>query len=187
MLEVLGKRVKEGMNIQGVPTSKKTERLGRTLGIPLTPINENTCIDVAIDGADEIAEGQLVKGGGGSLVREKIIDAYAGRLIIIADSTKVVPQLGAFPLPVEVVPFGWQMTAAVLESLGCRVQLRTQQNEIFLSDNGNYIVDCHFTSISDPAKLHAQINQIAGVVENGLFINMATDIFVGNRIIKGGN
>ncbi|AUJ24812.1 ribose-5-phosphate isomerase RpiA [Virgibacillus dokdonensis] len=175
-LEELKRCVREGLHIQGIPTSKQTEKLAEEYGIPLTDFSEVTKIDVSIDGADEFdPDFQLIKGGGGSLVREKIVAEAADKRIVIVDNTKRVDKLGRFPLPVEVVPFGWQKTASYLESFGCAPVLRKVNQQPFVSDNGNYILDCAFGSIEHPKILHEQLKQLVGVVETGLFINM-TDI-----------
>lgn len=175
-LEELKRCVREGVDIQGIPTSKQTEKLAEAYGIPLTDFSKVTKIDVSIDGADEVdPDFQLIKGGGGSLVREKIVAEAADKRIIIVDNTKSVDKLGRFPLPVEVVPFGWQKTASYLERFGCTPVLRKVNQQPFISDNGNYILDCAFGSIDQPKTLHEQLKQLVGVVETGLFINM-TDI-----------
>nr|WP_095742971.1 ribose-5-phosphate isomerase RpiA [Sediminibacillus massiliensis] len=181
MLKKLGERIKtEGLKITGIPTSLKTERLAKELGIPLTDFSDMEKIDVAIDGADEVDQHfNLLKGGGGSLVREKIVDAIADELIVIIDDSKRVDQLGAFPLPVEVVPFGWQVTANRIAELGCDPVLRKKDGEVFVSDNGNYILDCRFDHILDPEDLHKQLKSLVGVVETGLFTGMADKVISG--------
>lgn len=177
MLKKLGEQVKNGLNVQGIPTSKKTERLARELGIPLTDFSAVTHIDLAIDGADEVdGKLNLLKGGGGSLVREKIVDAMAEQFIVIADETKLVTQLGAFSLPVEVLPFGWQVTAKRIAETGCKPTLRKKENEIFVSDNGNYVLDCEYGSILQPKALHEELKLLVGVVETGLFVDMADNV-----------
>lgn len=133
MLEKLGDRVQAGLNIQGIPTSVETEKLANTYGIPLTGFTDIETIDLAIDGADEVdPELNLIKGGGGSLVREKVVDAPAEQLIIIVDDSKLVKQLGDYPLPVEVVPFGWELTAKKVTGLGAEVQLRKTDTGVFV-------------------------------------------------------
>ncbi|WP_145523783.1 ribose-5-phosphate isomerase RpiA [Virgibacillus sp. SK37] len=179
MLKKLGELVKDGLSIQGIPTSQRTERLARELGIPLTDFSEVTKVDIAIDGADEVDGNlNLLKGGGGSLVREKIVDSASDKLIIIVNDKKIVSTLGDFPLPVEVVPFGWEVTARKLEALGCAPTLRKGKNQIFISDNGNYILDCKFEKISNPKELHESLKETVGVVETGLFISMADQVIV---------
>nr|WP_276537557.1 ribose 5-phosphate isomerase A [Oceanobacillus jeddahense] len=180
MLKKLAKRMEEeGLQIKGIPSSKKTEKLANELGIPLTTFAENSKIDLAIDGADEIDEHlQLSKGGGGSLVREKMVDSIADYFIVIAGEDKLVKSLGEFPLPVEVVPFGWELTEKRLANLGCQTALRYQEDERFISDNGNYIIDCQFEIIDDPEKLHSEIKSLLGVVETGLFVNIADEVII---------
>ena len=137
-------------------------------------------IDIDIDGADEIdGEMNLIKGGGGALLREKIVAAASREFIVIADDSKRVEILGKFPLPVEIVSFGWRHTAAKLVALGCHTSLRQRDAKTFITDNGNYILDCHFSSIPDPSALEQQINNIPGVVESGLFVKMAGRVIVG--------
>jgi len=182
MLQRLGQRVGEGLDIKGIPSSKKTERLATELGIPLTDISSVDRIDIAIDGADEVdSELNLLKGGGGSLVREKVVDATADKLIIIIDDSKMVSELGDFPLPVEVVPFGWKITAQNIANLGAVTSLRKKGRNVFVSDNGNYILDCKFDKITEPKKLHEAIKQMVGVVETGLFVKMA------DKVVKARN
>lgn len=179
MLKKLGAHVHEGLNIRGIPTSKKTERLARELGIPLTDFSEIERIDLAIDGADEIDDCfALIKGGGGSLVREKIVDSAAEELIIIADETKFVNQLGAFPLPVEILPFGWQLTAKRIAEFGCHTERRSKDGNPFISDNGNYVLDCAFLKIDSPKKLHEELKSLIGVVETGLFVDMTDKVLL---------
>ncbi|SHH42594.1 ribose-5-phosphate isomerase RpiA [Virgibacillus chiguensis] len=181
-LEELKRCVREGLHIQGIPTSKQTEKLAEAYGIPLTDFSKVTKIDVAIDGADEVdPDFQLMKGGGGSLVREKIVAEAADKRIIIVDNTKSVDKLGRFPLPVEVVPFGWQKTASYLERFGCTPVLRKVNQQPFVSDNGNYILDCAFGSIEHPKTLHGQLKQLVGVVETGLFIDMTDIVLTANN------
>ncbi len=178
----LGERVKEGLDIIGIPTSRNTEELAKSLGIPLGDINEYQSIDLTIDGADEVdPHFNLIKGGGGALLREKIIAHASKYEVIVVDERKIKDFLGKFPLPVEVTPFGYLRTMKVLESLGCRASLRKKNDGIFVTDNGNYIVDCHFGKIEEPEKLERKIDEIPGVVEVGLFINLANEIIVGKK------
>lgn len=179
LLKKLGKLVEEGLQIRGIPSSLKTERLAIELGIPLTDFSKATHIDIAIDGADEIDNKfNLLKGGGGSLVREKVVDRIADQLIIIVDASKVVSQLGAFPLPVEVLPFGWQIVAENIERIGGVPTLRKRENRVFISDNGNYILDCKFDIIENPKQLHERLKLLVGVVETGLFCEMTDEVIV---------
>lgn len=179
MLEKLAERIKEGLTIKGIPSSLKTERFAKQLGIPLTDFSNTTKIDIAIDGADEVDPNlHLLKGGGGSLVREKIVDQAADRLIIIVDSSKTVSKLGDSPLPVEVLPFGFEVTTEQIAAFGCTPVLRKRDGQPFVSDNGNYIVDCKFASIEDPQALHEKLKHITGVVETGLFPQMAHNVII---------
>ncbi|WP_200410977.1 ribose-5-phosphate isomerase RpiA [Virgibacillus salexigens] len=183
MLDKLAEKVKEGLKVQGVPTSKKTEKLAKHLGIPIVDFATITKVDLAIDGADEVDPSfHLIKGGGGSLVREKIVDANAQQLIIIIDETKKVPQLGTYPLPIEIVPFGWQKTAEAIAAFGVEPKLRKlSEQDVFVSDNGNYILDCPFKLIEDPHSLHQQLKQLVGVIETGLFTSMADIVIAGEE------
>ena len=183
-VESLGRLLRDGQlkDIQGVPTSNSTERLARQWEIPLTTLRQHPLLDVTVDGADEIGPGLvLIKGQGGALLHEKIV-ARASRLeIIVADQAKVVQVLGTrSPLAVEVIPFGWPTYERALRGLGCEPALRMVDDEPFLTDEHNYVVDCHFPRIDEPAALERELNLIPGVVENGLFINLAHRVFVGS-------
>lgn len=180
-IQRIGQMVKDGLAIKAIATSLQSENMAKELGIPLTSFGEIEQIDVTIDGADEIDERfQLIKGGGGALLREKIVAAATKYYIIIADESKLVKHLGKFPLPVEVVRFGYQSTLKRIGYLGCRIEIRKKDNSIFITDNGNYIADCSFGTIADPASIHEQINAITGVVETGLFINMTDLVITGS-------
>lgn len=182
MLKLLGEHVQAGLKVQGIPSSIETERLANEHGIPITDFTNVDTIDVAIDGADEADPNlNLIKGGGGSLLREKIVDAPARQLIIIVDESKLVKQLGAFPLAVEVVPFGWKLVAKKIADLGAKTQLRKTDTDIFASDNGNYILDCSFQEIHEPAQLHDDLKAMVGVVETGLFAGMADRVIVASE------
>ncbi len=179
-IRYLGEKVKQGMRITAIATSDETERLGLQCGIKFSKMDAVEHIDIDIDGADEIDQQRnLIKGGGGALLREKIVAAGSKTFIVIADESKMVGVLGRFPLPVEIIPFGWQHTARRLLLLGCKTIIRQKEAKPFITDNGNYILDCHFASIPDPVALQQQINNIPGVVENGLFVKMATRIVIG--------
>lgn len=179
-IQYLGEKVKQGMQITAVATSDETERLALQCGIKVGEMDAADHIDIDIDGADEIDRRlNLIKGGGGALLREKIVAAGSKIFIVIADGSKMVEMLGQFPLPVEIIPFGWQHTARRLALLGCQTTMRQKEAKSFITDNGNYILDCHFGSIHDPAVLQQQINNTPGVVENGLFVKMATRVVVG--------
>ncbi len=170
----LGQLMKEGLSIKGVPTSIQTEKLANECGIPLANINEIDYIDVAIDGADEVdPQLNLIKGGGGALLREKIIARAAKKFIVVADPAKIVNHLGAFPLPIEVVPFGVEMTNKQIRLLGAETTIRYSDGTPYRSDNGNYVIDAKFPNILDPISLEHKLNLIPGVVENGLFNQMA--------------
>jgi ribose 5-phosphate isomerase A len=175
----LARRMREGLRVHGVPTSKATERLARELGIPLLDLNDIGSVDVTIDGADEVdPDLNLIKGAGGAHTREKLV-ARATRLqVIVVDSSKLVRRLGeAFPLPVEVLPFGRRLAQLGLESLGCTVELRHRDGEPFRTDNGNHVLDCRFGGIDEPEALERAIKGLPAVIESGLFAGM-TDVLV---------
>ncbi|MDQ7236443.1 ribose 5-phosphate isomerase A [Bacillus pacificus] len=182
-IEKLGERVKEGLSFQAVPTSKETEVLAQQLNIPLISLNDIQSLDLTIDGADEIDSNlQLIKGGGGALLREKIVASSSKELLIIADESKLVTHLGTFPLPVEIIPFSWKQTESKIQSLGCQTTLRLKNNETFITDNNNMIIDCIFPNhISNPTHLHTELKMITGVVETGLFINMTSKAIIGTE------
>ncbi|WP_308635685.1 ribose-5-phosphate isomerase RpiA [Paenibacillus silvisoli] len=182
-IQKLGTLVNNGLRITAVATSIQSEQLAKELGIPVRSIAEVDEIDVTIDGADEVdPEWNLIKGGGGALLREKIVASSSKELIIIVDESKQAQPLGSFPLPVEVVKFGCEHTQRKLSKLGCVPQLRMSDNQQpYMTDNGNYILDCHFGKIDAAKDLHIAINLIPGVVENGLFIDLATKVIVGYR------
>lgn len=179
MLKKLSELIEQGLTVKGIPSSLRTEGWAKEFNIPLTDFSEVELLDIAIDGADEIdPDFQLSKGGGGSLVREKIVNAHAKKLIIIADESKMVDELGKFPLPVEVLQFGWQRTADKIAKLGAVPVLREQDGEAYVSNNGNFILDCAFNSIPDPKTLHHDLKQLLGVVETGLFIDMTDTVIL---------
>ncbi|WP_127903972.1 ribose-5-phosphate isomerase RpiA [Solirhodobacter olei] len=189
MVRCLGEMVREdGLKITGVPTSTRTADLARQVGIKVVSLDEAKWLDLTIDGADEFdPELNLIKGGGGALLQEKIVATASDRMIVIADAAKEVAQLGAFPLPVEVVPFGWQTTKALIEEtlgamdvLGQTTSLRMNGDHAFLTDEGNYIVDLHLNRIGNARQLALVLNQIPGVVENGLFIDICDIVVVGH-------
>lgn len=180
MLKKLGEYIQEGLDVKGVPSSLRTEGWAKEFGIPLVSLSEAPKLDLAIDGADEVdPDFNLTKGGGGSLLREKLVNDAANRLIIVVDESKMVQRLGAFPLPVEIVPFGWENTVKKISRLQCTPKLRMKDGEIFVTNNGNYIVDCAFISIADAKGLHSQLKLLLGVVETGLFIDMADTVIIG--------
>jgi ribose 5-phosphate isomerase A len=177
----LGERVRAGLKIRGIPSSVQTKDLAAGLGIPLTTLDEFQQIDVTIDGADEIdSELQLIKGGGGALLREKIVASASRQLVIVADSTKQVPVLGKFPLPVEVSAFAQALIAKKIAALGASVKIRQRADgKAFITDEGHHILDCSFGRISDPPGLARELESTPGVVEHGLFIGMADLALIG--------
>lgn len=173
VIKKMGEMIKKGVELKGVATSKATEKLASECGIQLIDINEVEQLDIAIDGADEIDDNFFaIKGGGGALLREKIIASAAKTFIVVADGSKKVRSLGKFPLPIEVVPFGYKHTEKAIRKFGCKTAIRQKDGKLFVTDNGNYIIDCSFPTIQNPTQLHQDLNNIVGVVENGLFINM---------------
>ena len=179
-IQRIGAMVKEGLKIRAIATSEASAQLARELGITLTTFAETQHIDIDIDGADEISERlDVIKGGGGALLREKIVAYHSKQLVIIADEHKYVPVLGKFPLAVEVIPFGWEATSFKLQNLDCKPVLRKKENSIFITDNGNYIIDCSFGTIKDPQEINNAIDGIPGVVETGLFVQMVHTVVLG--------
>jgi ribose 5-phosphate isomerase A len=180
-IEKIGEKVKkEGWKVKAIATSIRSEEQARTLGIPILDFSKIKSIDITIDGADEVdGQLQLIKGGGGALLREKIVATNSKQMIVVADESKWVKTLGRFPLPVEVVHFGWERTFEKLQLLGCEAKRRMNGTEPYLTDNGNYIVDCAFEEIEDPPALHESVNAITGVVDNGLFIQIASKLVLG--------
>jgi ribose 5-phosphate isomerase A len=174
-IKLLGDRVKAGLKIRGIPSSTASEHLAQSLSIPLIDFHQTSEIDVTVDGADEIAAGlALIKGGGGALLREKIVASASKKFIVVADSSKIVTHLGKFPLPVEVIQMAAPLVAAKLSALGIRPHVRqTSAGADYITDEGNLILDCNCGQILDPASLAASIRAMVGVVEHGLFLNMA--------------
>lgn len=188
LVKLLGERQREGgFEITCVPTSSRTADLARECGLKITTLDEAGWLDLTIDGADEFdPELNLIKGGGGALLQEKIVATASDKMIVITDPSKEVPQLGAFPLPVEIIKFGWETTKAIVEDLlesadvaGRQATLRLNRDEPFITDEGHYIIDLHLRRIGEPAKLSALLNRIPGVVENGIFVNIADAIVIG--------
>ncbi|MEL7200940.1 MAG: ribose-5-phosphate isomerase RpiA [Pseudomonadota bacterium] len=183
----LGERVRSGLFVKGVPTSRESERLALENGIELITPDETTRIDLAIDGADEInPQGALIKGGGAALLREKIIADAAAKFVVIADASKAVTTLGAFPLPVEIEPFGWALSVqSVRQTLGAlgfdraHIALRGDAKGILHTDGGHYILDCTLGRIDDPADLEARLRAIPGVIETGLFVSQTDLVILG--------
>jgi ribose 5-phosphate isomerase A len=180
-VRVLAEKVAGGLKVQGVPTSERTARLCVELGVPLKSLEELPELDLTIDGADELdGHLRLIKGGGGALLREKIVAGASTRMIVIADESKVVQTLGAFALPIEVNPFGQAATRIAIEKLASRLgltgdlDLRISGDGVFMTDGGHHIFDASFGRIPDAEALSTGLNSIPGVVEHGLFINMAS-------------
>lgn len=174
-ISAIAERVKNGLQIKAVPTSEQTATIALSLGIPLTDINAVDVIDITIDGADEFTkEKYMIKGGGGALLREKIVAAKTKKEIIIADASKLVDHLGKFKLPIEVIPFARGYVLEELRKLQLKAEVRP-----FITDEGNNIIDVAFGKIEDPVALSAQLNGIIGVVTHGLFINLAFNILMG--------
>lgn len=180
-VRALGERVKqEGLDIEGIPSSILTAEWAKEFGVPLTDFAATKELDITIDGSDEVdPDFQLIKGGGAALFREKIIAQAAKKLVIIVDESKMVEHLGAFALPIEILQFAWERTVYEIEKLGCTPVLRLKDGEPLITDNGNYIVDCPFAKIKNPADLDRKLQSIVGVVETGLFIDMADTIIIG--------
>jgi ribose 5-phosphate isomerase A len=187
-IQLLGAEVRKGLRIRGIPTSVHSRELAQSLGIPLTTLDECQEIAVTVDGADEVdPQLRLIKGGGGALLREKIVASATRQEIIVVDASKQVAKLGKFPLPVEVIRFAQALVAKRITALGARVELRTLPNgEPFVTDENNHILDCHFGEIDDPDRLARQLSDMPGVVEHGLFIGMASIVLVapGSEIVE---
>jgi ribose 5-phosphate isomerase A len=184
-VRALGAAVAGGLDVTGVPTSVATAELAESLGIPLTNLDDTPELDLTVDGADEVGPDLvLIKGGGGALLREKIVAAASRRMIVIADASKRVAQLGAFPLPIEVVDFGLKATCRAISAaaseigLDAELAVRKRDGDTFRSDGGNLIVDASFGRIPDPKALAERLNRIPGVVEHGLFIGLASLVIV---------
>ena len=198
-VELLGERVRAGLRVTAVPTSEATRQQAEACGIPLTTLDDTPELDLTVDGADEIAPDlTLIKGGGGALLREKIVAAASGRMVVIADSSKLVATLGRFPLPIEVVPFGLGATeraiAAAIAATGHAGPLtlrRDQAGHAFVTDGGHFILDAALQTIADPRSLGSRLAAIPGVVEHGLFIDLAGTAVIagpqGRRVIERPN
>jgi ribose 5-phosphate isomerase A len=183
-IKKLGQLVRTGLQVKGIPSSLHTQRLAAAEKIPLTTFEECPEIDMTIDGADEVDSNlNLIKGGGGALTREKMIAFNSKKVIIVIDDSKIVKALGIdFPLPVEVTRFGWTSAKRIIEKFDCVVELRkVMGSEPFITDNGNYVLDCEFDKINDPVQMEQDINMIPGVVENGLFIGLVDEVIVGGK------
>src|ERR1700757_1120160 len=182
VVEGLGARVADGLQMVGIPTSERTAAQARRLGIPIATFAEHQRLDLTIDGADEVALGtlDLIKGLGGALLREKIVAAASNRLIIVVDQEKLVERLGEHtPVPVEVTQFGWQVSAVALAKLGCVPERRyTTGEQPYVTDGGNYILDCRFGALVDPAVIEQQIAMTVGTAESGLFVGRSSMVVV---------
>jgi ribose 5-phosphate isomerase A len=192
-VDEIGARVKQGLRIIGVPTSERTAAQARSLGIKIVTLEEEPALDLTIDGADQVEQStlDLIKGYGGALLREKIVASAGQRLVIIVDTSKLVPKLGTnnAPVPVEIVAFGWKSTAQRVEGLGVKPILRmTPDGQPYLTDGGNFIVDCTFDSNGSAAALAEQLKHVVGVVEHGFFVGMASEVHIadpaGVRVLK---
>jgi len=187
VVQFLGERVRAGLKIVGIPTSNKTRDLAASLGIPLTSLEQTPQIDVTIDGADEIdPQLSLIKGGGGALLHEKIVASASRHFVIIADSSKQVPTLGKFPLPIEVITFAQPLVKRKIEAFGATVTLRMAGDTPFVTDEGHHILDCNFGAISDVPALARKLSDMPGIVEHGLFVHMASVVLIGkaNGVIE---
>jgi ribose 5-phosphate isomerase A len=175
-IKLLGEEVKVGLRVRGIPTSVRSRELAVSLGIPVITLDDCQEIDVTVDGADEIdPQLRLIKGGGGALLREKIVASATKQMIVVADASKQVQRLGKFPLPVEVIRFAQALVAKRIAALGAEVQLRRDATgNAYLTDENNYILDCRFGEIRDPDRLARELSEMPGVVEHGLFIGMAS-------------
>jgi ribose 5-phosphate isomerase A len=182
-IEALAQKVREGFNCRAVPTSSQTLSLSEKQGISMLELNEADHIDITIDGADEMDEQlQLIKGGGAALLQEKMVASASEQLVIIADNGKLKKQLGSFPLPVEVITYGWKnVQQQIQHAYKIDTALRMKEGKPLLTDHGHYILDCKFQTIQDPAALNTSLHLIPGVVETGLFINMCDMAIIGNE------
>ena len=180
-LELLAARVAAGLTVRAVPTSNRTQARAQALGLPLVGFDAIDTLDLCVDGADEVDPSlHLVKGGGGALLHEKMVAAAARRFVVIVDASKLVPVLGGFPLPVEVVRFGWQVVARRIAALGGTTTLRRgAAGDAFVTDEGHHILDCRFGSLAAPEPLASALDGVVGVVEHGLFLGMAERVIVG--------
>ena len=180
-LRAIGARVAAGLHVTGVPTSSRTERLARELGIPVRSLDEVDRLDLGVDGADEIDPRlDVVKGRGGALLYEKLVALACDRYLIVATSEKLVPRLGTrVPLPVEIVPLGWKLTAARLEAIGCRPVLRcVADGAPFVTDGGHFVLDCHTGPIADTFAFAASLKAVTGVIDHGLFAGYADQAMI---------
>jgi ribose 5-phosphate isomerase A len=184
-VRILGEHVAKGLKVIGVPSSRSTGELAREVGVPLADLNDVGSLDLTIDGADEIdSQGQMIKGGGANLLWERIVACASKRMVCIVDESKVVKVLGRFPLPIEVIPFGWRSTERHLRKVLSESGLGNHKIEVrglekpLVTDSGHYLLDCHLEKIPDPKSLAEKLKQVTGIVEHGLFIDIATDAVV---------
>jgi len=180
-IEAIGKKVKEGLSIKAVASSVRSEEMAKELGITIIPFAEVETIDIYIDGADEVDKDlNLIKGGGGALLREKVLSFNSKEFIVIVDGSKLVEHLGKFLLPVEIIPFASELTIRKIQKLGCNTTVRKNGEEVYITDNSNIIIDCNFTKIEKVNELNQALHAIPGVVENGLFpASMVAKVIVG--------
>ena len=187
-IKLLAEEVKNGLRVRGIPTSVRSREMALSVGIPLTTLDDCQEIDVTVDGADEVdPKLRLIKGGGGALLREKIVASATKQLVIVADASKQVPVLGKFPLPVEVIRFAQPLVAKRIAALGARVEVRVGTGGTpYITDENNHILDCHFGQIPDADGLARELSEMPGVVEHGLFIGMASVVLIarGNEITE---
>jgi ribose 5-phosphate isomerase A len=179
-IRLLAEKVKDGLRVRGIPTSERSQELASSLGIPLTTLDQCQEIAVTVDGADEVdPQLRLIKGGGGALLREKIVASATRQVVIVADASKRVPILGKFPLPVEVIKFAQALVAKKVTALGAEVRLRQKADgSPYVTDEGNHILDCHFGQIRDADALARQLSDMPGIVEHGLFIGLASTVIL---------
>jgi ribose 5-phosphate isomerase A len=187
-IQLLGEQVKGGLRVRGIPTSVRSQELALSLGIPLTTLDECQEIDVTVDGADEVdPQLRLIKGGGGAMLREKIVASATKQLVIVADASKQVATLGKFPLPVEVIPFAQALVAKRIAALGAEVRPRVDSaGKLYVTDERNHILDCHFGTIPDADDLAQKLSAMPGIVEHGLFVGMASVVIFakGSEIVE---
>lgn len=180
-VQLLGQRVKQGLKIKGVPTSNSTAALAESVGIPIVSLDDYPTLDLDIDGADEVEPSLcLIKGGGGALLREKIVAFASKQVVIIVDEKKVVERLGKFHLPIEIIPFACGLIQKTIKDMGAASVLRKREGAVFLTDENNWILDCDFGLIEDPRALAQQLSAVPGIVEHGLFVDIVERVIIGS-------